>query len=125
MPAPKACDIAESGQHAYPQARAARGIAMNSRDVIDTLKAHEAELRQRGVRHAALFGSVARGEGQPGSDIDVMVELDPRVSITAFDYAGIVDYVRSLLGGQADVSNREMLKAHVRPSAERDAVRVF
>ena len=98
---------------------------MNSADAVETLKAHEAELRRRGVRHAALFGSVARGEAHPGSDVDVMLDLDPEARITVFDYVGIVEYVQGLFGGAVDVSNRESLKAHVRPSAEQDAIRVF
>jgi predicted nucleotidyltransferase len=89
------------------------------------LKDHEAELRSRGVRHAALFGSVARGVAGPGSDIDVMVDLDPTARISVYDYVGIVEYVQSLFGEPVDVSNRETLKPHVRPSAEHDAIRIF
>ncbi|MBV8098016.1 MAG: nucleotidyltransferase domain-containing protein, partial [Verrucomicrobia bacterium] len=45
--------------------------------VIATLRAHEAELRQSGLRSLSLFGSVARGEAQTESDIDLAAELDP------------------------------------------------
>jgi predicted nucleotidyltransferase len=41
------------------------------------LAAEEAELRRRGVRHLAVFGSVARGNDQPDSDVDVAVEVEP------------------------------------------------
>src|SRR5215212_6582743 len=92
---------------------------MNRLEILHTLKAHEADLRRLGVSHAALFGSVARDGGHADSDIDVMLDLDPTARISVFDYAGIVEYVQSLLGGRADVSNRETLKPHVRPSAER------
>jgi UTP:GlnB (protein PII) uridylyltransferase len=44
--------------------------------VIATLRDHAAELRQAGVRHVSLFGSLARGEASPASDIDLVVELD-------------------------------------------------
>ena len=64
--------------------------------VIATLRAHERELRQRGVRHAALFGSVARKQARPASDI-----------------------------ARVDVANRGSLKPMVRPYAERDAVYAF
>jgi predicted nucleotidyltransferase len=47
------------------------------KSVLEALKAHESELRQLGVRHAAVFGSVARGQARPQSDIDVLVDLDP------------------------------------------------
>jgi uncharacterized protein len=45
-------------------------------DVLQILRTHESELRQLGVSHAAVFGSVARGEARADSDIDVLVELE-------------------------------------------------
>jgi predicted nucleotidyltransferase len=45
--------------------------------VLETLRAHEGELRRLGMSHAAVFGSVARGEARMDSDVDVLVELDP------------------------------------------------
>ena len=98
---------------------------MDRPQAIQVLRADEAELRRRGVEHAALFGSVARDEGRADSDIDVMLDLDPAARVTFFDNSEIVDYVRGLLGGRVDVANRETLKPRVRPSAERDAVRAF
>ena len=98
---------------------------MDRARAIAILRENEAELRRRGVQHAALFGSVARGEARPDSDIDVMLDLDPRSRVSMFDYVDIVEYVQRLFSERVDVSNRETLKPHVRPSAERDAVDVF
>ena len=98
---------------------------MNRESALKTLRSHEAALRSRGIQRASLIGSVARGDSRPDSDIDVIVDLDPAAKISAFDYADIVSYVQSLFQEPVDVSNREMLKPHVRPSAERDAVKVF
>ena len=98
---------------------------MDREQIIRTLKAHEAELRRRGVRRAALFGSVARGEAHDDSDIDVMLDLDPAAQISVFDYAGIVSYVQALFTEPVDVANHESLHPHVRPSAEREAIYVF
>ena len=95
---------------------------MDSVGAINILREHEAELRKRGVRHAALFGSFARGEARPDSDIDVMLDLDPDAKVSVFDYAGVVEYVQRLFPQSVDVSNRETLKPHVRPTAERDAI---
>lgn len=98
---------------------------MNRDEVIATLRAHERELRHRGVVHAALFGSVARNEGKRSSDIDIMIELEPDAPVGVFEYVGITQYLADLFPNRVDVANRSCLKALVRPSAERDAVYAF
>jgi predicted nucleotidyltransferase len=98
---------------------------MKRDDILGKLKACEAELRARGVAHAALFGSVARGDDRPDSDIDIMVEIAPDARIGLFQYAGIVHYLEDLFPARVDVANREGLKPLVRPSAERDALYAF
>ncbi|MBI5942142.1 MAG: nucleotidyltransferase family protein [Caulobacterales bacterium] len=98
---------------------------MTSAEVIAVLRAHRGALRQRGVLRAALFGSTARDEAGPDSDIDIMVELDPEARIDLYDYAGIKRFLAGLFLPPVDVVNRASLKAHVRPAAERDAVYAF
>jgi predicted nucleotidyltransferase len=39
----------------------------------------------QGVAHAAVFGSVARGDDRPDSDVDILVDLDPAIVVTVFD----------------------------------------
>jgi len=94
-------------------------------DVIATLRSHEPELRQRGVRRAALFGSMARDEATPASDIDIMIELEPDSHIGVYGYVAIMHYLADLFPMPVDVANRSTLKPHVRPSAERDAMYAF
>jgi predicted nucleotidyltransferase len=77
------------------------------------------------VSHAALFGSRARGDGRPDSDIDILVEIAPDVPMDVFTYVGIVHSIEDLFPIRVDVSNRVALKPHVRPFAERDAVYAF
>ena len=98
---------------------------MNREQVIATLRAHERELRHRGVLHAALFGSVARNEAKPASDIDILIELEPDAPVGVFEYVGITQYLADLFPNRVDVANRSSLKALVRPGAERDAVYAF
>src|SRR5712671_6304741 len=82
--------------------------------VLSALHAHEGELRQLGVCHAAVFGSVARGEVLSAGDVDVLVDLDPMQPIGLFEYARIKLYISELLGGSADVVNRKTLKPMLR-----------
>ena len=98
---------------------------MNRTRALETLKRSEPALRARGVRHAAVFGSVARGDNRPDSDVDIMVEIDPEAHITVFDYAGLKEYIASLFDGPVDVVNRESLKPYVRPVATADAHYAF
>jgi hypothetical protein len=98
---------------------------MTREDVIATLRAHEAALKKQKVVHAALFGSLARGEAGPDSDIDIMVELDEAAFPTLWDYAGVCSYIEELFPIRVDVADRAGLRAHVRPAAERDAVYAF
>jgi uncharacterized protein len=93
--------------------------------VLSVLHAHEAELRRRGVCHAAVFGSVARGDASSGSDIDVLVDLDPQKPIGLFEYARIKLYIAELLGGSADVVNRRTLKPLLREAILRDTMNAF
>lgn len=98
---------------------------MNRQDAIAVLRQHADALRSKGVRHAALFGSVPRGDSRPNSDIDILVEFDPSARVTIFDYVGVKDYIASLFEGPVDVIDREALKPHLRRSSVRDAVYAF
>jgi predicted nucleotidyltransferase len=98
---------------------------MNAQDALDTLRRYESALRARGVRHAALFGSVARGENRPDSDIDILVEFDPDARVTVFDYVGVKDYIAGLFEQPVDVIDRDALKPHLREPSARDAVYAF
>jgi predicted nucleotidyltransferase len=98
---------------------------MKRDEIIEKLKEREADLRAHGVTHAALFGSVARDQQNEASDIDILVDLDPAIVVTMFDYAGLKDYIASLFDGSVDVVDRAALKPRVRPKATADAIYAF
>ena len=93
---------------------------------LETLRSHEGELRRFGVAHAAIFGSVARGEDRVDSDINVLVELDRDHPMGIFEYARLkMLYIGEILHGGGDVVNRRTLKPLLRDSILRDAVNAF
>jgi len=98
---------------------------VNREEIIERLRENEAVLRQRGVLHAALFGSRARNEQQSESDTDIMIVLDPEARLTIFDYAELKSDIGDLLDGAVDVVNRDGLKPHLKPAAVSDAIYAF
>ena len=99
--------------------------SMNRQEILDRLRQNERALRERGVTHAALFGSRARGDNRPDSDTDIMIEVDPEAHITVYDYVGLKEYIAGLFDGRVDVVDRNGLKPYVRPAATADAVYAF
>ena len=93
--------------------------------ILEALRAHQGELRRLGVAHAAVFGSVARGEAGTDSDIDVLVELDQNHPIGVFEYARLKLYINEILQGAGDVVNRRTLKPLLHDSILHDAVNAF
>jgi predicted nucleotidyltransferase len=98
---------------------------MNTPEIIARLRENEPTLRARGVLHAALFGSRARGDYRPDSDIDIMIELAPDARVDLFEYVAITQYLSDLFPIRVEVADRSTLKPLVRPSAEREAVYAF
>lgn len=78
-----------------------------------------AAARLRGVGDVRIFGSVARGEAKRGSDIDLLVELEP--GRTLIDLIGFKHDAERILGRAVDVATPGLMKQRVRRRAMRDA----
>src|SRR6266446_3450859 len=74
---------------------------MNGQEILAKLRENESALRARGVSHVALFGSRARGDNQPDSDIDIMIEVDPTARIGVYEYVALKDYIAGLFEGSS------------------------
>jgi uncharacterized protein len=85
--------------------------APTSGNVIALLRAERPALERYGVRRVAVFGSVARGDANDGSDIDVLIDLDPNAHIGLIRFVEIQQRLRSLLGREVDLVSRGGLRA--------------
>ena len=93
--------------------------------IVAQLRRFEPELRREGIRHLGLFGSVARGEATPESDVDVLVTFDPKAKIGLFKLSGLGRRIGEILKRPVDLVPEDSLKDHVRPSALKDKIEVF
>ena len=75
---------------------------------------------QHGATNVRIFGSVARGEAGPDSDIDVLVEFEP--GRTLLDRIGMIQDLEDLLGCKVDVVTEASVSPYIRPQVLRDAV---
>ncbi|WP_017651719.1 nucleotidyltransferase family protein [Fortiea contorta] len=95
---------------------------MQRHQILATLKQHQTVLKQLGVRSLALFGSVARDEATPASDVDILVEFEPPVT---FDrYMDVKFYLEDQLGIKVDLVTKKSLKPQILASVEQGAIHV-
>ena len=96
---------------------------MNKTGVIRLLQAHKQALKERfGVTSLALFGSFARDEATDNSDLDILVTFDGPA--TSRSYFGVQFYIEDLTDRAVDLVTDKALRPELRPSVERDCVRV-
>jgi predicted nucleotidyltransferase len=94
---------------------------MDARDLLEEKREDILRIAKRyGARNLRIFGSVARGDAGPESDVDFLVELEP--GRTLFDLGGLLYELRELLGIPVDVVTEKGLRDHVRPSVLKEAV---
>lgn len=99
---------------------------MNRAEIVAKLKAVEPQLRARGVAALYLFGSYARDEARPDSDVDMFVDPEDEDAfglMRLFDSQTVVEDV--LPGMEIAYSTRDSIVPRYRPYIERDAIRVF
>jgi len=82
-------------------------------------------LRRDGVAELWVFGSVARGEAGPDSDVDIAIAFLPEATPSLFDITRLKRQLEQSTGRRVDIGERSTMKPGVAAAAERDMVRVF
>ncbi|MDX2264438.1 MAG: nucleotidyltransferase domain-containing protein [Hyphomicrobiales bacterium] len=83
---------------------------MSATEIITALGQKRAALNARGVQHLAVFGSQARGNASPGSDLDVLVDIDPSMpKFSLVDLAAVSNLIADITGLETVAIERRML----------------
>ena len=98
---------------------------MDRGENLRLLSEHRDELRERfGVKSLAIFGSVARGDAKPKSDVDIVVEFDPQAHVGLFKMVELKEFLEKVLGCPVDVVTLDGLRPWMRELVRREAVRI-
>ncbi|WP_456453268.1 nucleotidyltransferase family protein [Hydrogenimonas sp.] len=97
--------------------------ALSKEEILATLRSHKEEIRNRfGIEKMALFGSVARNEATPSSDVDIaIIKMRKKSYWTLLDF---MEYVGELLGKRVDAGFYEGMRPTIKQFVEKDLVNV-
>ncbi len=96
---------------------------MSRAEVLAILRKHEQEIRTAGVTRLSLFGSAARNEAAPASDVDLLAAFDQDRRLSLLDIIHIQNQIAKLLGAPVDLMEEGTLKPRVQAAVERNAER--
>lgn len=96
---------------------------MKKEKVLHLLKEHLEEIQEFKIQRISIFGSVARDQDTPGSDIDVLVKF--KVPATFDLYMDLLFYLEDLLGRKVDLVTEDALRSELKQFVEKDLICVF
>ncbi|MGH6897087.1 MAG: nucleotidyltransferase domain-containing protein [Geminicoccaceae bacterium] len=107
------------------RALASEGDTPTLAGVIRCLRRYEGELEQLGIKQLHVYGSVARGEARPWSDVDLFADLADEERWNLVRWGHALDRLEEILARRVDFAARRSLPAAVRRRADAEAVAVF
>lgn len=96
---------------------------MERQQALAILTNHQHKLKDFGVKSLILFGSVARDEARPDSDVDLLVEFDRPIGL--FTFVSLKRYLEEISGTSVDLGTPDSLKPHLQEPVFREAIRAF
>lgn len=100
-------------------------VPITASEVIETLRSRQQMLERAGVVRLSLFGSVARNEAGPESDIDLAAELDTEAEFDLIDLVRLERQFGELFGRPVQILTEPIRKERLRNNVERDRIRAF
>lgn len=96
---------------------------MKRQEAITVLTNNQKSLKEFGVSSLMLFGSVARDEARPDSDVDLLVEFDRPVGL--FTFARLKRYLEEILDSPVDLGTPDSLKPYLKEAITQEVIRAF
>jgi hypothetical protein len=94
---------------------------MKRNEALKIISRHHADLARFKVKSLAIFGSVARDEARPDSDIDILVEFSAPVGM--FEFIDLKEYLEGILNVRVDLATEPALKKQMKAQILKEAVR--
>jgi hypothetical protein len=79
-------------------------------------------MRRFSVKGLYLFGSIARGEGQEGSDVDILVEYEPGARVGMFQFVRLRRELSKILGSEVDLATEDSLHKELKDDILKEAI---
>ena len=98
---------------------------MDKERILVILREHEPELKAAGLLHLRLFGSVARGDNTPASDIDLLADFDHAKVRTLFSMTGIENSLIHILGKEVHLSSADAMYPQIKQYVLAEAILAF
>ena len=98
---------------------------MTRDEIIATLRSSASALRAEGVTKLAIFGSRARGDERPDSDLDLLIEVDPDAKFSLLNLSGVGLIVEEATGLKTQVSMHRTLDPRMAERISDDVIEVF
>lgn len=94
---------------------------MRRQDALRIIAEHRGAIEEFGVRSLAIFGSLARDEAGPASDVDILIEVNRPFGY--FKLFELKDYLEAILGAPVDLFTPDSLRKEIRAEVMREAIR--
>jgi predicted nucleotidyltransferase len=98
---------------------------LDRENILSVLRDHAPELREAGLVHLRVFGSVARNQANDKSDIDLLADFDRSKQITLVTLGSLESRLSTLLGTKVELSSPDWMKEPIRARAMQEAVVAF